>query len=111
MRLRNDRYTPSAVSGKLRRVRSQIQLKATCFARIFSSPFLLKLLYRIRSCSSHVSPPQCGGAIPAPLTSGGPKWRDNFLEGPDHPVAPNRLEIFLQPEFATFRNAIVRLPR
>jgi len=23
---------------------------------------------------------------------GGPKWRDNFPEGSDHPVAPNRLE-------------------
>jgi len=23
---------------------------------------------------------------------GGPKWRDNYHEGPDHPVAPNRLE-------------------
>jgi len=26
-----------------------------------------------------------------PLYSrGGPKWRDNYPEGPDHPVAPNR---------------------
>jgi len=23
---------------------------------------------------------------------GGPKWRDNYPEGPDHPVAPNHLE-------------------
>jgi len=25
---------------------------------------------------------------------GGPKWRDSYHEGPDHPVAPNRLESF-----------------
>jgi len=24
----------------------------------------------------------------------GPKWRENYPEGPDHPVAPNRLESF-----------------
>jgi len=30
--------------------------------------------------------------FPHPLTRGGPKWRDNFPEGFDHPVAPNRLE-------------------
>jgi len=26
---------------------------------------------------------------------GEPKWRDNYPEGPDHPVATNRLETFL----------------
>jgi len=29
---------------------------------------------------------------------GGPKWRDNYPEGPDRQVAPNRLE-FLQSSF------------
>jgi len=27
---------------------------------------------------TNVSPPQRGGAAPAPLTSGGPKWLGNF---------------------------------
>jgi len=41
----------------------------------------------------NVSPPQRGGAVPVPLTRGGPKWRDNYPESSDHPVTPNRLEI------------------
>jgi len=47
-----------------------------------------------------------GGAAPTPrrlnvvvrspplYPRGGPKWRDNYPEGPDHPVAPNRLESY-----------------
>jgi len=34
---------------------------------------------------------------------GGPKWRDNYPEGPDHPIAPNRL-------YQHFRNLIYCLP-
>jgi len=30
--------------------------------------------------------------VPAPLSRGGPKWRDNYPEEPDHLVAPNRLQ-------------------
>jgi len=41
---------------------------------------------------TNISPPQHRGAVPAPLTRDGPKWRDNFPEGPDHPATPNRLE-------------------
>jgi len=26
--------------------------------------------------------------------SGGPKWRDSYSDGPDHPVATNRVESF-----------------
>jgi len=34
---------------------------------------------------------------PPPLCPrGGPKWRDNYPKGPDHPVAPNRLESFFR---------------
>jgi len=29
---------------------------------------------------------------PPIYSRGGPKWRDNYPDGPDHPVAPNRLE-------------------
>jgi len=32
---------------------------------------------------------------PRPLTRGGPKWRDNYTEGSDHPVASTRLD-FIQ---------------
>jgi len=41
------------------------------------------------SCTN-ISPPQRGGAVPAPSIRevGRPKWRDNYPEGPDHPVAP-----------------------
>jgi len=41
---------------------------------------------------TNVSSLHRGGAISTPLSSGGPKWRDNFLEASDHPVTPNRLE-------------------
>jgi len=34
------------------------------------------------------------GAVPAPRTRGGSKWRDNFPEGFDQPVTPNRLDSF-----------------
>jgi len=44
---------------------------------------------------ANVSPPYRGGAVPAPLPSGGPKWRGIFSEGSDHPVIPNRLESFV----------------
>jgi len=37
--------------------------------------------------------PQRGGVIPAPLTRGGPKWRDNFPERSDHPVTSKRLDL------------------
>jgi len=40
---------------------------------------------------TNVSPPQRGGAVPAPLTIGGPKWRDNYPERSDHPITPQRL--------------------
>jgi len=30
----------------------------------------------------NVSPPHHGGAVPAPLSRGRPKWRGNFPEGP-----------------------------
>jgi len=30
------------------------------------------------------------GAVPAPILSGGPKWRGNFPHGSDFPVTPNR---------------------
>jgi len=43
-------------------------------------------------CYTNISPPQHGGAVPAPLTRGGSKWRDNFPEGSDYPGTPNRLE-------------------
>jgi len=33
-----------------------------------------------------------GGAVPASLPSGEPKWQGNFSEGADHPVTPNRLK-------------------
>jgi len=54
----------------------------------------------VRSCGgcpqhggTNVSPPQRGAVRSPPLFSrDGPKWRDNYPEGPDHPVAPNRLE-------------------
>jgi len=29
---------------------------------------------------------------PRPLTRGGPKWRGNYPEGSDHPIASNRLD-------------------
>jgi len=41
-------------------------------------------------CTS-VSPPHCGGAVPAILPSGRPKWWGKFPEKFDHPVAPNFL--------------------
>jgi len=38
-------------------------------------------------CTS-VSPPQRGGAVPAPILRGRPKWRDKFPEVSDHSVDP-----------------------
>jgi len=38
-----------------------------------------------------VSLTQRGGAVSASPTKGGPKWRDNYPEGSDYLVAPNRL--------------------
>jgi len=35
---------------------------------------------------TNVSPPHHGGAVPAPLPSGEPKWRGNYSEGSDYPV-------------------------
>jgi len=49
---------------------------------------------------TNVSPSQRGGAVPDPLTRGGPKWRDNYPEVSVHPVTPNRLEFYSMP-FAT----------
>jgi len=38
-----------------------------------------------KSCTNVSSPG------PGPLTKGGSKWRDNYPEGSDHSVAPNRM--------------------
>jgi len=43
-----------------------------------------------RDDCTNVSPPQRGDAVPAPLSRSVPKWQDNYSEGSDHPVAPNR---------------------
>jgi len=34
--------------------------------------------------------------FPPLYSRGGPKWRNNYPEGPDHPVDPNRLEFFVE---------------
>jgi len=43
----------------------------------------------------------CG---PRPLTRGGSKWRDNYPEGFDHPVAPNRQDYSVVAEFISLIN-------
>jgi len=42
------------------------------------------------------TPRRLNGVVRSPplYQRGGPKWRDNYPEGPGHPVAPNRLETF-----------------
>jgi len=37
------------------------------------------------------SPHQRGDAVPAPLTTDAPKWRESIPEESDHPVTPYRL--------------------
>jgi len=49
---------------------------------------------RLNSDCIKVSPPQHGGAVPAPLSERWAEMARNYLEGPDHPVAPNRLDSF-----------------
>jgi len=36
---------------------------------------------------------------PPLFSRGGPKWRDNYPEGPDYPVAPNHLKTTMMDQF------------
>jgi len=42
-------------------------------------------------------------ADPAPLPSGGPKWRDNFSERSDHPVTPIVYSVMIASTIASNR--------
>jgi len=68
-----------------------------------TSPFILSYIDKqiIEGCDYgsqfetvciNVSPPQRVCAVLDHLSRGRPKWRDKYTEGPNHPVAPNRLD-------------------
>jgi len=64
--------------------------RESCEKDFVSSPFVYY---------ANVSPLHRGGAVSAPLSSGGPKWRGNFPEWSEHAVTTNRFE----PSYIAYR--------
>jgi len=77
------------VERKVRFVCSKLNSKV---CTLFAFTIVVVLSDPLRGIGArNVSPPHRCGAVPAPLSSGGSKWRGNFSEGSGHPITPNRL--------------------